>query len=146
MKPEDVRPGPVLVDTDVFSYIHTQRGPWAAFAPFIERRTVAMSFITVAELWLGARKRDWGEKKSKDLEVAIGVYLQLPPDSRVAMLYADIAKACMGQLGGDKEEHDLWIASTAIAFELPLVTNNLGDYQTIQRAGFPGLVLVHPNL
>ncbi|MGH2596152.1 MAG: PIN domain-containing protein [Actinomycetota bacterium] len=146
MKPEDVRRGPVLVDTDVFSYVHTQRGPWEAFVPFIEHRTVAASFITVAELWLGARKRDWGDKKCKDLEVALGVYLQLAPDTRVAMLYADLAKACMGQLGGNREEHDLWIAATAIVFELPLVTNNLTDYQQIHRAGFADLVLVHPDI
>jgi tRNA(fMet)-specific endonuclease VapC len=146
LKPEDVPTGPILVDTDVFSLIHTQRQPWQDFAPFIEHRVVAVSFVTVAELWFGARKAGWGERKCKALEVALGAYLPLAPDVRVAMLWGDLGRACLGRLGGDKEVHDLWIAATALVFELPLLTRNLSDFQTIQRSGFGNLVLVHPSL
>jgi predicted nucleic acid-binding protein len=146
LKAEDVRGGvPLLVDTDVFSFVHTQRGPWEDFAPFLQRRVLAVSFVTVAEVWYGARKDNWGEKKCKALEVALGAYLQIAPDVRVSMKWADIARECLGQLSGDKEAHDLWIAACALVFELPLVTNNLGDFQVI-AARFVDLELVHPSL
>lgn len=54
MKPEEVPPGPLLVDTDVFSWITWQRGPFREFDALVEGHVLALSFATVAELRAGA--------------------------------------------------------------------------------------------
>lgn len=43
--------------------------------------------------------------------------------------------------------NDLWTAACALAIDpqLPIVTNNLKDFQAIQRE-FPDLLLIHPDL
>lgn len=51
--------GRILVDTDVFSYLY--RGDTRAefFRPYLRNKTLAVSFMTVAELYFGAYKRNW---------------------------------------------------------------------------------------
>jgi predicted nucleic acid-binding protein len=43
--------------------------------------------------------------------------------------------------------NDLWTAACAVAMhpQLPVVTNNLGDFRTI-AASFPELRVVHPDI
>ena len=41
--------------------------------------------------------------------------------------------------------NDLWVAACCLVHELPLVTNNLSDFQTI-AGEFAGLRLLHPDL
>ncbi len=144
MKPEDVPRGPLLVDTDVFSFVLTQRGRFADFEPFLEHRVLALSFVTVGELWFGAINAGWGATRRKELELRIATHLVLYPDIRAARQWAELYRDFRSKLSGNKGAHDLWIAACALVFGLPLVTNNLSDFRPI-AARYP-LVLVHPDL
>jgi predicted nucleic acid-binding protein len=48
----------VLLDTDVFSFLARTRDTRGdAYRPYVEGKTVAISFITVGEIYFGAGKR-----------------------------------------------------------------------------------------
>ncbi len=68
MRPEEVPPGPLLVDTDVFSWITWRRGRFAEFDVLVEGHLLALSFATVAELRAGALSASWGKRRRRALE------------------------------------------------------------------------------
>lgn len=49
MKAKDVPPGPLIVDTDVFSMWYRQPARWQEFADLTNGHALAMSFACVAE-------------------------------------------------------------------------------------------------
>ena len=60
---------PRLLDTNVFSYLlkgDDSRG--ALYLPDIQGRLLAVSFVTVGELYFGAYSRNWGTKRIQELE------------------------------------------------------------------------------
>lgn len=60
MTPADLGDSPILLDTDVFSFVVWSRGPAAMYEPFVVNRLWVLSFATVAELRYGAIKAGWG--------------------------------------------------------------------------------------
>ena len=70
----------VLLDTDVFSYLLRGDERGKPFRRYIEGKTVAISFITVGELYFGASNQGWGQKKLSDLERAIKAAVIVPYD------------------------------------------------------------------
>lgn len=76
----------VLLDTDVFSYLlkkNDRRGdPYRAH---VRGKTVAVSFVTVGELYFGSQKKGWGQAKLSELETL----LRLP----TGIFYAQGVKA-----------------------------------------------------
>lgn len=89
MRPEDVPPGPLLVDTDAFSWITWQRGLAAEFARLIEGHVVALSFASVGELRAGALVNEWGEKRRQALEDRIAQYIVLEATDAVTRRFAE---------------------------------------------------------
>lgn len=67
MKVEDVPDGPLLVDTDVFSWIIWERKRYEEFRALIQGHLLAISFATVGELRSGALKA-FGERRRALLE------------------------------------------------------------------------------
>ena len=101
---------------------------------------VAVSVITLSELWFGievedniakARRRRWLEKSFRRLEV-------VPVDSRVARIHsrtwAQLSKA--GQMIGP---HDLIVAATALGRRWAVATFNAREFQHV-----PGLEVIQP--
>ena len=73
------------------------------------------------------------------METILGRYTVIPGSYDIAKRYGDVRRAFDGQAG----ENDMWIAATAPAHELPLVTNNLTHFEPMsERLGFS---LVHPD-
>ncbi len=147
MIPEDVPPGPLLVDTDVISYWVVGAPAAAEFEALTIGRELAISFATYGEelLAVGHRAR-WGDRRMEDLRDRIRGFVVLPYSAGVAEIWARMHAKLSGHLhrGGT---NDLWTAACAAAItpRLPVVTNNLKDFQTI-AAAFPDLRLVHPDL
>jgi len=102
-----------------------------------------MSFATVGELWAGAEIAGWGQPRRDALAAFVRVHVVLPVDDEVARWWARIHAAVRDQVGVNDE----WIAACALAQTpcLPIVTGNLGHFQTI-AAKFPNLAIVHPEL
>ncbi len=144
MRPEDVPPGPLLVDTDAFSWITWQRGLAAEFARLIEGHVVALSFASVGELRAGALVNEWGEKRRQALEDRIAQYIVLEATDAVTRRFAEIYARFRDQLKGGGI-NDMWIAATALAQPTPppIVTGNRSDFERIATE-FP-LVVVHPD-
>lgn len=140
MKPEDVPDGPLLVDTDVFSYFAKRHGPYEAFSGLVVGHLLLVSFVTVGEVLRGAIHAKWGAKKLAELEQTFRRYVVVPGTEEVARQYARVAARFEGRAG----TNDMWIAACALAVpeHPPLVTNDAG-FEPI--ANEFGLVLVRPD-
>lgn len=146
MTPEDVPDGPLVVDTDVVSYLHSQSGPHAEFEPLLAGHLLAVSFATYAEVLAMGRNAGWGERRMAALRATLARYVVVPSSADVAEMWAQTWPKVRGHLHGDGA-NDVWTAAVAVAHRpnLPLVTNNLNDYRSI-KAHLPQLGLIHPRL
>lgn len=122
MTPDDLGDTPVVVDTDVFSQVVWQRGPFDFYEPFLVDRLWVLSFVTVGELRYGARKAGWGEKRSRELERRIRLCVVMPGSDVVATKWAELNTKFRDQIGSN----DLWIAACALSQDplLPIVSHD----------------------
>ena len=129
----------LLVDTDVLSCIAWERPQAESFAPLLLGKLPFISFVTVGEMYFGAEKANWGERRIAKTETILGRYTVIPGTYEVAKQYGRAKRAFHDQVG----ENDMWIAATALARELPIITNNLTHFEAMSdRLGFS---LVHPD-
>lgn len=127
----------VLLDTDVFSYLMEPGDPRGLpYLRHVERHTTALSFITVGELLFGAFWRDWGERRTADLQRRLDAAFILPLDHETSVTYARL-KTHLRKQGQALADNDLWIAALAIRHSVPLVSNNRTHFERV-----PGLVLI----
>jgi predicted nucleic acid-binding protein len=144
VRPEDVPGGPLAIDTDAFSAVHWGKGRRDEFAALIAGHALAMPFPVVAELKVGAIRGKLGKRSLEKLRLAIGVCVVIPSDARVVEQWAAMRSKLMNQLRGEGI-NDLWIAACCIVHGLPLVTNNVAEFQRIATVA-PALTLVHLDL
>jgi predicted nucleic acid-binding protein len=147
VRPEDVPDGPLLIDTDVFSWITWQRRRHTEFGPLIRGHLLALSFATVAELRQGAIVAGWGDRRREQLEDRISHhYVVLTATDGVTARWAELSARLRDRLRGGGV-NDMWIAACALSQPQPppVVTGNLADFAKI-TAEFPQLRLVHPDL
>ncbi len=127
---------PILLDTDVFSYVTRSDQRAQLFLPFLSKRLLCLSFATVAEVYKGAYKAGWGATRMRDLEASLKTFVVVGYDFELSRICGQIMAQAQRQ-GQPVQEFDAWIAATAIRHGLPLATNNRTDF-----AGIPGLRLV----
>ena len=120
----------LLLDTDVFSYLVKGDSRVLQYAPLLTGQSVAISFMTVAELYQWAALRNWGENRISEMESVIKGYVVPPVDAEVCRRWGTI-RALRKAAGRPISPQDAWIAATALCFDLPLVTHNSGDYTEI---------------
>jgi predicted nucleic acid-binding protein len=77
--------------------------------------------VTVAELLFWAEKRSWGEKRRAELDYRLRAFGVLAPTRATAEIWAETKNACEKN-GVPVEPHDLWIASAALEFDIPILT------------------------
>lgn len=121
-------PATVLLDTNVFTAWLNPRSPLIPlYGRHVYGRRLAISQQTVAEGRYGAVAAGWGEKRLDKLERLIGRTRPLPVDDETTWSYARLRAQCRG-LGHPlhQKEHcaDLWIAATALRWQLPLVAHD----------------------
>lgn len=146
MRAADVPAGPLVVDTDVFSYLRTQRGRHAEFADLIGGHVLAVSFATYGEALAGGYKTKLGRRRMDELRRALNGFVVLPYSRAVVEAWAPLHARLFGHLH-DGGANDLWTAACALVQSppLPVVTNNLHDFRAVASEE-PGLRLVHPDL
>ena len=130
----------VLLDTDVFSYLLKGTGDNAArYRRHVDGKTVAVSFITVGEIYGGFFKAGFGQAHFDALEAKLHAGIVVIPYN------LDICVA-YGRLAVEKTEqgshrtiavNNRWIAASAIHHRLPLVTNNAPHF-----TGIGGLTVI----
>jgi tRNA(fMet)-specific endonuclease VapC len=128
----------VLLDTDVFSYLIKNDDRAEPYRQHIVGKTLAISFVTVGELYYGAEKKGWGTANLQKLETRIRSVVIVPFDLDVCREYARIC-ALKTDSGSDRTigANDRWIAACAMRHKLPLISNNRKHFE-----GIPGLVLI----
>lgn len=122
----------VVVDTNVVSYLMRGGLLAQAYAPHLQGRLAAISFITVGELYYGAEKAGWGQKKRLQLETALRNFVVLPYDHEIAKHYGTVA-AGRERIGRPISCADAWIAACAVRHNVPLITHDASDFQDISN-------------
>lgn len=120
----------VLVDTNVVSYVMKGDLLGKAYAPHLQGKLLAISFITVAEMYCGAEKARWGRKKRSQLESTLRNLVVRPYDHEIAKRYGIIV-AERERKGRPISFNDAWIAACAVKHRVPLVTHNAKDFEEI---------------
>jgi len=134
----------VVVDTMVVSaLLHVGRDPGAAarYRSVIDGRTVVVSFVTVTEMRFGAIKAGWGEIRRRSLERVLGRLVVVQPDDDLMLTCAELRASCLAAghaLGQKVHEADRWIAATAMALGVGLISSDAVFHNV------PGLVVHGP--
>jgi tRNA(fMet)-specific endonuclease VapC len=126
----------VLLDTDVTSFLFKKdtRGRW--YKQHLHGQDRVISFMTLAELDQWAIAKKWGQKRRDDLERFLGGYHVFYADRPLCGLWAEVVGRAEAR-GQPIQVADAWIAATAIALGLPLLTHNAIDF-----AGVDGLTVI----
>lgn len=120
----------IIIDTNIVSYM-MRGGPEAkVYASHLKGKLIAISFVTVGELYYGAEKGNWGQKKRLQLETVLKNYVVIPYDHEIAKQYGKVLVE-RERLGRPISLSDAWIAACAIRHATPLVTHNGKDFESI---------------
>ena len=122
----------LLLDTDVVSFFLKSDSRANRYASIVQGNRLALSFMTVAELFQWAAVRNWGQSRIADLEKSLQNYLIIPVDIEVCRIWGNL-RAERQAIGKVISPQDAWIAATGIRHDLPLVTNNAKDFQNISK-------------
>ncbi len=129
----------VLIDTNIASFIFKGSAYAEPYEALLNGRELALSFMSIAELYQWAFIRQWGDRRISQLEQYLSNYLVIPIDNRLCQEWAKL-RAETQQSGRALSPQDAWIAATAIRHDIELATHNLKDFQ-----GLRNLRLILPN-
>jgi predicted nucleic acid-binding protein len=105
----------------------------------IDRATLAISVITLAEARFGYLKAGWGQPRIDREERRLSAFLRVPLDFATVDEWARL-KSLSVRNGWNVGDNDLWIAATASARGVPLVSCD-GDHARVAAAGLEVLHL-----
>lgn len=120
----------VVVDTDVISFVFKRYSLARDYAALLDGKQLIVSFMTVAELKRWALKRRWGANRIAELERLLRQVTVYPADLNLCQRWAEVMTAAEKN-GRPMSTQDAWIAATALQVNLPLVTNNVRDFNNI---------------
>jgi tRNA(fMet)-specific endonuclease VapC len=122
----------VLLDTDVFSFLNKQGDTRAElYRPHVMGKTIALSFISVGELYVWTIKRQWSARRIAALEQHVKAAVIVPYDLELCREYGRVKTSL--PVGKTVAANDLWIATCAIRHSIPLVTHNAKHFEYIPR-------------
>ncbi len=96
---------------------------------------IAVSIVTLAELWFGAAKSQRPEANRRAVDAFLKPFEVLPFDHRAADAYAQL-RLSLERAGRPIGERDLQIASVAVARKRIVVTHNVSEFGRV-----PGLTV-----
>jgi predicted nucleic acid-binding protein len=124
-------PRVVVVDTDVFSRLflrqRAQSSDAAKWRASLAGSTVVIAVQTRAEILAGAFISNWGERRLHETRQQLDRTATVPVDSEVVEAFARLTAACRreGHALQDKQHvADRWIAASAIAHDVPLLSGD----------------------
>lgn len=112
----------LLLDTNIVSYIMKGNSEAERYKEHLSGKRLAISFITVGELWAGAANASWVPTKRDQLRKTICRFVVIPYDYEIAQRYGEIIAHCKRS-------------------GRPIVTHNPTDFEHI-----PGLHIISKNL
>ena len=123
-----------LLDTNIVSFLTNNHTLAAVYGRHLAGHELAISFQTLAELLHGGVRANWGPARWAALDAVLANVVFLQSDDAVCGCWAEVMLVRRSQ---PASVQDAWIAATALAHNLELVTHNPADF-----AGIPGLVVV----
>lgn len=122
----------VLIDTGVF--IHWERGGRSVdLSKWSILGSPAISVVTQSELLVGVHRANSAQRREIRLRFVQAVIKNvrvIPVDSPIAEIHAKIV-ATLSQSGKTIGPHDNFIAATAIAYDLDLLTTNGNEFRRV---------------
>jgi predicted nucleic acid-binding protein len=120
--------GALLLDTDVLSFFFNRDAQRITrYTPHLDGATQFASFVSVAEMRFGAKRRGWGPVRYGQLALFLQRYTIVESTPRVGEVWAQIRAEALS-IGRPIERQDAWIAAVAITLNMPLVTHNVKHF------------------
>jgi predicted nucleic acid-binding protein len=116
-----------VIDTDVISYLFRGDSRAEPYRPYLVGTTLAVSFMTVAELDRWAIQRNWGAARQDRLAHFLEQFAIVLVDRALCRMWAEVGESARSH-GRPIQTADAWIAATAISLGVPLLTYNHEDY------------------
>jgi predicted nucleic acid-binding protein len=123
-----------VVDTNIVSFDMRGHSLGARYKPHLDGYTLAIAFMTVAEIYEGAWLAAWGSRRLRHMETVLGRYTVLYADDDLCRLWGTVREQRRRQPIGVA---DAWIAAVALQYGGDLVTHNPRDFQ-----GVAGLTII----
>jgi len=127
---------PIVLDTDVVSFLFKADRRAQLYLPHLNDRQWFLSFMTEAELEQWALLANWGEKRVEWMRLLLRRFAIVPSSHDLVLKWAE-AMVAARRNGRRIETADAWVAATALLYDAPLLTHNKADY-----LGVPGLQLI----
>jgi len=116
------------LDTNIVSYLFKGHSLAAAYRPFLLGHTLAICFMTEAELFEGAYRARWGARRFARLEALLATFLYIPSSPDMSRRWGQVRTERRAQPIGTA---DAWIAAAELIHGCDLVTHNPSDFQGI---------------
>jgi tRNA(fMet)-specific endonuclease VapC len=119
-----------LFDTNACIHLMKLHEPLLSRARAIGPSAIAVTAITLAEMWFGAAKSHQPRRTRADLDAFLAPFAVLDFDSAAADCYASIRAhlTAKGRLIGDR---DLMISAIAQANGMVVVTSNTSEFERV---------------
>jgi predicted nucleic acid-binding protein len=121
---------PVVVDTDVVSFLFKNHSLAPAYHSILAGRPLAVSLITLAEIEYGMEAKNWGAPRRDLMHRFLVRFTTLRPDTDTARAWARLKNGCEKK-GRPITFADAWIVAAAVQLNVPLVTHNAADYRAV---------------
>ena len=124
-----------MLDTNVVSFIYRNDPQSVYYERQIAGLRQYISFQTSEELWFGAYKDGWGERRKEEFRQFLSTYEVVMPTTATIEICARV-RAEQERVGRSLALDDAWIAATAMTLGCPLATDDR------DLAGVPGLEVI----
>ena len=123
----------IVVDTDVISFGFRNDSRFTNYLPHMQGLRPLMSFMTLAEIEFGIRRRNWGQERRQQLEQYLNQYYSVIHSSdALCRVWANL-RAESELAGRILPEADAWNAALAVLLDVPLLSHNRKHYQHLSQ-------------